>query len=180
MPTSATFRLGYLRLSGPIHPVMSFRCLSAWWPSLLGHSCARWGVASPLAGRATGLQGTVPVSHDQTPSGLPCSTLLRCDWGRVLSILRGLAVPARARAGVRAFVRTIRYPYVCGPDSPSLLLTVPASKLTKPRREFTFVHPSHLPLARFAREQALLRRCLLASDPSVTGGARRMGDRPGH
>src|SRR5690242_19558396 len=73
-----------------VHPVHVSR-LSAWvrpypagygfplpfgcWPSLLGPSLAHWGVARYLR---------VAYWRDcarQTPLGLPCSALPRCDWG---------------------------------------------------------------------------------------------------
>jgi hypothetical protein len=44
----------------------------------------------------------VPVFRDQTPSGFPRFAPLRCDWGWVLSLLRGLGVPHMESVGFHA------------------------------------------------------------------------------
>jgi len=139
----------------PISPVMFSRCLSAGRIRFLGH-LVLLGCCTVLADGLL-IYRVSPYLPRSVPMGVSTfrSSEMRLGW--VLSLLRGLGVLTwgywrssctnAAMWSSHVLLTQIR---------PSLLLTVPAFKLTEPHREFTCVHPSNLPLARFAREQALL------------------------
>src|SRR5438552_7734125 len=137
----------------PVGPVHSSRCLSAGRLRFLGHrfllgSCTALAVGLLIYRVCPCLRRSVPMRVSTFPS-----IEMRLGW--VLSLLRGHGVLPRNPSDI----------LVRRPDQPSLLLTAPASRVTEPRREFTFVHPSNLPLARSAREQAFLRLLLPGFGP---------------
>jgi len=131
--------------SGPIGPVRTIsRCLSAGRLRFLGHrfllgSCAILAVGLLIYRVSPCLRRSVPMRVSTFRF-----TEMRLGW--VLSFLRGLGVLPRVPSAT----------LVLRPDQPSLLLTAPVSRVTEAHREFTCVHPSNLPLARSAREQAFL------------------------
>ena len=102
--------------------------------SLLGPSCARWGIR--LSSRSAYRQ-----ANRRTPSGLSCSACDRCGrGGRPLNPGDDGALPASQirPAGTR------RLP-AAGPCSPAFCLPPAEVLMTRRHRGFTHVHPSGLP-----------------------------------
>jgi hypothetical protein len=146
---------------------MDSRCFIGWRHSLLGRSLPAGELTFPRR-PATGLQGTPPVFGDQTPSGFPRSALLRCEWGGCSLCAGVFGVPVRVHMGSHTLFNGTRSIVSLTQSLPSSLLTAPACFMTTPDQEFTCVHPSTLPLARCAREQALLGHLLPCSRRPVT------------
>jgi hypothetical protein len=132
---------------------MASRRLSALRPSLLGPSCARWGIA-PLLRLA---------DRRRTPTGLPRSAPGRCDRGGC-PLYSGAGVPARRQVG----------PACPCPTSPSWSPIGPAISHDEASSRIHSRSPVRsCPDLGWPDGSASPSALPLASHPAVTDGARR-------
>lgn len=115
-----------------------------------------------------------PVTRDRTPTGLSRSTRMR--HGRVGCPLHpgdcGARRGRQRTSGRRTPLHNGKAP------GPRHILHHPRLDVTRRQRGFKIVHPSGLPLTCGPRvERSALGLAPRASDPAVTGDARRGGDR---
>ena len=149
------------------HPVPGFLLPFGHRHSLLGSSCARWGIQLPS--RSAYRQ----VSR-RTPSGLSRSACDRCGrGGRPLNPGDGGALPA----GQVRPAGTRRLP-AAGPCSPAFCDPPAEVLMTRRHRGFTCVHPSGLPQPVAPGWNGGPWALPRASHPTVTHDARRDRDGP--
>ena len=140
--------------SAPIGPVRTIsRCRSAGRLRFLGHRFLLGSCAALAVGLL--IYRVSPCLRRSVPMRVSTFRFIAMRLGWMLSFLRCLGVLPRVPSDT----------LVLRPDQPSLLLTAPASRVTEAHQEFTYVHPSNLPLARSAREQAFLRLLLPGFGP---------------
>ena len=149
------------------HPVPGFLLPFGHRHSLLGPSCARWGIQLPS-------RSAYRQISRRTPSGLSRSACDRCGrGGRPLNPGDGGALPA----GQVRPAGTRRLP-AAGPCSPAFCLPPAEVLMTRRHRGFTCVHPSGLPQPVAPGWNGSPWALPRASHPTVTHDARRGGDGP--